>query len=183
MAKARAGLLLVVLLATACAAPDEDGGPLRPMPPHGYGPIVVEPGVAFSDGFEIVTLDGEQTAEITDIRLVDSSDELSLVDVLVAGAAREYGAIIQFEPQFPPADNPEFGPLTPARGAELQPNTDNPKGYELIFGLVVEDEGVFRRGGYEIDYTVAGEEFTRTYQAEIVICTPSFVGTDPACDS
>lgn len=172
---------VVVMCATSCTTNTAIGGPLRPAPAHGYGPAIVEPGVAFSDGFEILTVDGDDTAIITDIRLINSSEELTLVDVLLAGPERESGAIIQFEPQFPPATDPAFGRLIAAVGAELRPNSTNPMGYELIFGLVVDEEGVFRRGGYVVDYTVAGQQFSRSYEAEIIICTPAFVGVDPVC--
>lgn len=158
------------------------GGPLPTPDDHGYGGLHVAENEAFSDVFEILVNEGDDPVRITSVELVDTPRQLKLVGAMIGGERSENG---QLDPQFPPA-NPALGRLVPAEGAVLEPVKMQEAegafpGYVLAVGLEATEPGKWVRGGYRVNYEVAGRPYKLEVVAEITVCTDDFLEADGSC--
>ena len=174
-------LVIVSVMALLVGCVPRPESPMREVPDHGYGGIVVELGETFTDAFEHLTVSESESLTITNFELIDTPKEIELVEVLVAGGHRE--ANYQWEPTFPPAEY-DMGPLVPLIGAIMLPPGQQPgemPGYVLIMGLRVTEPGKWVRGGYRIEYVVDGHTYVNEVVAQITICTPAAVDENDEC--
>lgn len=162
----------VVLLLAGAAAIHLGGdarsadGPMHVPAPHG-GAVTLRPGAAFTDGFEVLSITGDEPATIDSVALVDS-EGFELLGAKIASPDRPLG-FIQFLRGWPPTGKIMRGThLTDAEGATITPTA---AGWELFVGIRVTGAGVLKRGGIRVDYSVAGERFTATFPAQLVVCT------------
>lgn len=157
-------------------------GPIPTVDDHGYGGVHVAVGKPFSDTMEVLQNEGEEPVRITSVEFIDTPRQLRLVEALV-GVGRTGNH--QSEPQWPP-QLPENGTLIPAEGAVLQPVTvqeaqgDYP-GYVLAMGVEATEPGKWVRGGYRVNYEVAGRPYKLEVVAQITICTDGFLEADGTC--
>ena len=154
-----------------------DGGPLRAPNPHGWS-TSNSVGDVFTDGMEVLHLEGNREAVIEDVRLV-GDDGLELVGAKVAGQDRAIG-FIQYNADFPPVNDPDLGDpvLIDAIGATVTPYSG---GWELLLGIKATKEGFLVREGVEIDYRVGGEEYTVFREAWLGVCTSPRYEVDGDC--
>jgi hypothetical protein len=164
-----AGGLLVVASCAAPAGEPSRGGPLDPFPPHGM--FIADPvGHRFTDGLEILLLQGSQPARIISVRSVGGSQALRHVGTMLAGPERDVDAI-QKTPGFPPRE-PELGVLHRADGSRILPEarTRDRLGYELLLGYEVVSSDVAVRRGIEVTYRVGSTTYERFLPARIIYC-------------
>jgi len=166
----------LVLAVTACGVPE--GTPrIVDSNPHGWI-VAVEPDDTFTDGYELLQLDGAGTVVITKVS-IDGDDGLTLVDALIAAPDGRRFAAVQYDPHFPPT-GPDFGDpddLVPAVGSEMAApqlptsSGDELFGYELILGLKAEGKGAYKRKAVVIDYKANGHRKSVRIPAELVVCS------------
>jgi len=178
-------LLLTLLLSTSLAAcsPEgvrTEGGPLREIPDHGYGGVTVSVGRTFTDGFDILSIEGPETVTIEKVELLDPSPGIELVSAELAGSARSVGGVFQFDASYPPSA-PGLGPLVDAAGAELTRASTGMLGYELVLGMRVAAEGRYTRHGYVVLYRANGVEYSRSVVAEVSVCTEHALDENGDC--
>ncbi len=144
-------------------------GPMHVPPAHG-GAVTLRTGAVFTDGFEILSVAGDEPATIDSVALVDNGG-FELLGAKVASPDRRTG-FVQFLHGWPPA-GPELKGTRPidAMGASITPSAAGEPGWELFVGIRVTGTGVLERTGIKVDYTVAGERFTATLPAQLVVCT------------
>ncbi len=162
-------LLLVTASCLLLGRGPEQGGPLDPFPPHGM--IITDPvGQRFTDGFEILSLEGSEPAKILSVTSVGGSKSLRHVGTLIAGPRRRIDAI-QKMPAFPPAA-PALGPLHPVRGHRVMPRaqTREELGYELLLGYEVIASELAIRRGIEVRYQVGSTTYEQFLPARILYC-------------
>lgn len=170
MAALSAGGILVLMASCAALSGEPTrGGPLDPFPPHGM--FIGDPvGRRFTDGLEVLLLQGSQPARIMSVRSVGGSQSLRHVGTMLAGPERELDAV-QKMPGFPPRE-PRLGVLDPAVGARILPEaqTRDGLGYELLVGYEVVSSEVAMRSGIEVTYRVSGQTYVQFLPARIVYC-------------
>jgi hypothetical protein len=172
----RAVTLLVLgtllLVTPSCLLFDQgpqQGGPLDPFPPHGM--IITDPvGQRFTDGFEILQLEGPRPARILLVTSVGGSNALRHVGTLIAGPGRRIDAV-QKVAGFPPAE-PGLGSLHRARGHRIVPEaqTRDELGYELLLGYEVIAPKLAIRRGIEVRYRIGSTTYQQFLPARILYC-------------
>lgn len=145
-------------------------GPMFTPPEHG---IVIpgQRGSVFTDGFEVLRLEGDEPAKIVSIRSVGGESTFKFLGALMAGPDRRDGAI-SYLPAFPPRDS-SLGPLVDAVGARIEPRveTRNGMGYELLIGYeVIDDTRVGYRAAVEVTYTVGDETYLWRSPGRMLFC-------------
>jgi hypothetical protein len=171
------GLLAAGLLLTGCTGSSNgagaaamDGGPLREPPEHAYV-VQGKEGKQFTDGFEVLYLNGDQAATIVSVRSMGGDDAFKFLGARLAGPDRKYAAL-QETPQFPPTD-PHLGPLIDAEGATVEPRSQTRQriGYELLLGYeIVDDSKLGKRDAVEVTYKVGGTTYRWTSSAGLIYC-------------
>lgn len=146
-------------------------------PLHGYTHTLAE-GSVFTDGFETLIVEGDETIVIDAVRMVGDQGLVQL-GAKIIGPDRRYGSV-QMAPGWPPRD-PDLAsyPSVDAVGARLEPG--HPAGYELLIGIRIAERGPVSRSGVEIDYSVGDERYTVTFPAEITMCTSTDQQVDGSC--
>lgn len=161
------GVLVAGSLAAACSPPDD--GPMRVLPEHATlarGPV----GTTFTDGFDVLHLEGDQPATILEVRS-HHGDGLEFLGAMVAGPDRRLAAWAQL-PGYPPSKR-RLGELVQAEGAVVDPlrRTRREIGYELLLGYrVVDDSAVSSRSSVEIVYRVGTKEYLWRSPSRLVYC-------------
>ncbi len=167
--------LLAGSLTGACSPPDD--GPMRVLNEHATlarGPV----GTTFTDGFDVLHLEGDQPATIVS---VDSrhGDGLEFLGAMLAGPDRKLAAWAQL-PGYPPS-KPQLGEIVEAEGAVIQPRsqTRGEIGYELLLGYrVVDDTALSSRSTVEIVYRVDDQEYLWRPPSRLVYCPQGRSGRD-----
>lgn len=175
----RGALLASLALLTGCTGSDgvgapgedaKDGGPLREPNRHAY--VVTGPeGKQFTDGFEVLYLNGAAPAEIVSVESVGGDSAFKFLGAQLAGPRRKYGAV-QETPGFPPTD-PALGPIVDAEGATVEPRAKTRQriGYELLLGYeVIDDSTLAQRTAVEVTYRVGGDTYKWTSPGVLVYC-------------
>jgi hypothetical protein len=150
-----------------------DDGPLRAAPEHG---MVAEgqQGTVFTDGLEILQLQGSQPATIVRVESVGGSETFRHLGTKLAGPDRRLAAEGYLE-GFPPQTR-SLGKLVEAEGAVIQPAEQTPggKGYELLIGYeIVDGAQVGYRTGVEVTYQVGEDLYSWRSPARLLYCPPS----------
>lgn len=149
-----------------------EDGPMHVPAAHG-GAVTLRTGAVFTDGFEILSVAGDKPATIESVSLVGNGG-LELLGAKVAPPDRRVG-FVQFLQGWPPIGPALRGTrLTDAVGASITPTAPGTAGWELFVGIRVTGAGVVKRDGIRVGYTVAGEHFTATFPARLVVCTSRF---------
>jgi hypothetical protein len=138
------------------------------LPEHGYVVEDARPGVVFTDGLEVLRLEGNASATIDAVE--PDGEGFATMGVLLAGPERTDGLVERFH-TFPPRAR-SLGPLRSAVGATLQPTeTLAPPGdYELLIGTRVTTDKVALRDGIWLRYHVGDREYAEHLRARIVFC-------------
>jgi hypothetical protein len=171
-----ASVLLVVALSPRNRPAD---GPVPAGPEHGFS-VTRPTGTVLTDGFEVLYVEGEAPAVISDVELVNA-EGFRLVGAMVAGADRKFDAV-QLVDRWPPvADELDGVELVDAIGATLSPTSENERGWELFLGIEVTGEGLLIRDGVRVDYEVDGHLFTVELPAQLVVCTDASVEVRKQC--
>ena len=160
------------LVACASGAPTNEvrtDGPIQAGPPHGFA-ISRPVGAEFTDGFEVLYVDGSVPAQIESVDFV-GAEGLELLGAYVVGEAREVAAV-QVLDAWPPSPA-SFGVehLDEAIGSTLAPASRTSRGTELLLGIRVVGPGVARRDALEVGYRVGDESFLVTIPAQLTVCT------------
>jgi hypothetical protein len=166
--RAVAAGLATVLVAAGCGGqPGIDRGPLSNTVAHGWA-TTMPVGSVFTDGLEVLHLDGHEPAVINSVTMV-GDEGIQLVGASLATPERDFGAFQQLK-DYPPT-NQKLGELIPAAGASITPFAQDKIGWELLLGIKVVDDGYHVRDGIVIEYTVAGEDYRVFDPAQLVVCT------------
>lgn len=174
-----------VLLAGCTGAPNADG-PLQVPDPHGMTTAAADVGQVFTDGFEMLVVEGDEPITIRDVSLVGADPQLELVDAVVAAEERTLN--FAYDPAFPPAEM-DLGPLSAAEGMVLYPRsqqrigTDGFTDYELLLGIRITEPGVWKRTGVRILYEVGDREYAWNSPAELIACTKDHSEDGVSCPS
>lgn len=164
---AAAAAVSVVLLA-GCGV---DGGPLSQPPEHGWA-TYASVGATFTDGLEVLYLEGDREAVIRNVELV-GNDGLELVGAHLAPPGRKLAAIQRID-GWPPLD-PDLPETRDAIDATITPTRTGDwkqeQGWNLLVGVRVTEAGYLIRDGIRITYEVGGREYERELPAELVVCT------------
>jgi hypothetical protein len=162
-------------LFAGCGGPG-DGPVAEPPAPHG-STYTLPQGTVFTDGLEVVFLEGENPAVIDSVEL--KGEGLELIGLSLATPDRP-GGVIRRMKGYPPRD-PELPPevIVPATGATIEPGKDN--AYEILLGLKVTGQGHLINEGFWLNYTVDGKEFRDWYAYEIAVCTDKSLETQGHC--
>lgn len=170
-----AGLVIAGAVAWQRSHRVRTNGPLADSNPHAYF-IHDTRGTVFSDGFESLSVEGDEPVTIESVRSVGGGSALRFLGARIAGPARRYTAVQTF-PVFPP-ERESLGPLADAVGAVLQPEASGGrKGYELIIGYEVISDSYGARDGIEVAYRVGDERYREFISAGLVVCGE--LGGDP----
>lgn len=174
-----AGVFLALMgaaaaVATGCgsdslAGPSTDG-PMEVVGDHGIV-VVDERGTVFTDGLEVLRLEGTEPATIVSVNSVGGEDTFRYLGALVAGPDRRDGAVSYLR-RFPPKDR-ALGELVEAVGAQIHPRsqTRHEKGYELLLGYeVTDDSQVGYRTAVEVVYRVGDKEYLWRSPGRILFC-------------
>jgi hypothetical protein len=165
LASAAATLALLLVGCTGHPGP----GPIQATNAHAWA--TTEPvGVTFTDGLEVLVLDGAQDAVIDSVELV-GDPELELVGAMVAGRDRGESGAIQIIHTWPPRGrglNPDS--LVPAEGATITPLPGN-QGWELFLGIRPTEEGRWVRNGVRVTYTIGERRYSEYLPAGLIVCT------------
>jgi hypothetical protein len=166
-----AGLLGAVAALVLAGCSDSKGtssGPLHVFARHGYV-VPAEAGRVFTDGFDVVRLNGGQPARVLKVESVGGTDVLDFMGAQIVGPKRKYGATQIFN-EYPPQDR-SLGEIVPAVGAVLQPRAETGiEGYELLLGYRIRAGALGARTGIRITYEVNGKTFETTIEAAIITC-------------
>jgi hypothetical protein len=125
-------------------------------------------GHRFTDGLEILLLQGSRPARIISVRSIGGSQSLGHVGTMLAGPARDLDAI-QKAPGFPPRV-PRLGGLHRAVGSWILPEaqTRDRLGYELLLGYEIVSPELAVRRGIEVTYRVGNTTYGRFLPARII---------------
>jgi len=163
-----AAAVAVAIVASGCAdRPLFDSEPLSNANPHGWA-TTMPVGSVFTDGFEVLHLDGHEPAVIKSVTMVGDPG-IELVGASLATTERDIGAIQQLK-GYPPS-NPHIPRIIPAAGASITPFAQDEIGWELLLGVKIVDEGYLVRDGIIIEYSVGGEDRRAFDPAQLVVCT------------
>jgi hypothetical protein len=178
-ARSAAAGVAAALVAAGCAGqPLVDPGPLSNTVAHGWE-TTMPVGSVFTDGLEVLHLDGHQPAVINSVTMVGDKG-IQLVGASLATPERDFGAFQQLK-DYPPT-NRRLGDLIPAEGASITPFAQDKIGWELLLGIKVVDDGYHVRDGIIIEYTVAGHDYRVFDPAQLVVCTSEeFYGGHRRC--
>jgi hypothetical protein len=141
---------------------------LRGLSEHGYV-VPARAGRVFTDGFDVVRLQGSQNARILKVESIGGTDVLEFLGARLAGPGRRSGAT-QILSGFPPHDRP-LGDVSAAENAVVEPQSRTGiKGYELLLGYRIRGQDVGARTGIRITYEVAGRTYETTVEAGLITC-------------
>lgn len=183
----RAGALIALVaiaggMVWLLAPGGSDAPSILERPEHGWI-VAVDPGAVFTDGLELLSLEGEGDVTIRAIRFTGDR-EVELAGALLAPPDVRKYAWVQYDPSFPPTD-PDFGRVAEFSDAigyrmvapsAASPEGDEFYGYQLVLGIKVpEAVGEYRREAIVIDYVASGRSKSITLPAELTVC----VGMDP----
>lgn len=151
------------------ASPDTHG-PMRAPVEHGSlakGTV----GTRFTDGFEVLQLQGDAPATIVSVRSVSGEHAMRFLGAKIAGPTRKYAAWSRL-PGYPPSEK-ALGPLTDAEGASIRARdqTQQRMGYELLLGYeIVADDQIAARTEVQVTYQVGDRTYLWTSPAALVYC-------------
>lgn len=141
-------------------------GPMGVPNQHGYA-LSLPVGAEFTDGMELLRLDGGRDAVIEDVQLV-GADGLELLGAKVTPPPRGLAAISTFR-SWPPRhrllDETKF---VDAIGATVPARTSRP--WELLIGLRVTRAGHAIRRAVAVTYRVGDERHRVEFPAKIKVC-------------
>ena len=167
--------LAAVAALTGCASESgalgrgerEAGGPIGTTNQHVWTKKV-DVGEAFTDGTEVLVVQGKEPAVLDGVHLVGAQG-IDLLGVRLVKPGRSWGSIMSMP--WPPRD-PDLDEslVIPAEGATLEPQRDG-TGYELLLGLKAQERGYFVRQGIRVDYTVNGKKYSRFLPAVLSVCS------------
>ena len=168
-----ATLLLVVLVAAVAALPDAGTAPQGPLmlpTPHGWLLEDARVGHQFTDGLELLDVQGTAPITVTDVRSIGGGNGLELIGLRVAGDARK-SLTHQYTPRFPPRGG-RFGPLREVLDESL-PSSPGPQhgSWQLLLGYEVTRPGIWERTALEIDYVTDGRSYTARFPSALLVCT------------
>jgi len=144
----------------------------------------VDVGQVFTDGLEMLVVEGDEPITIREVSLTGADPQLELVDAKVAGEERTLN--FAYDPAFPPAEM-DLGPLSPAEGMVLAPRSQQRTGkdgftdYELLLGIRVTEPGVWKRTGVRILYDVGDRRYVWNSPAELITCTKDYSEDGESC--
>jgi predicted small lipoprotein YifL len=172
--------VLAAALATfalaGCGADAEAGGPLVAPPRHGWS--TTQPvGEPFTDGLEVLYLDGQAEAELRSVSLV-GAEQIELVGARVAPPSRRVASIQKTA--WPPTAR-ALGQVAEAEGAVLTPRAQDERGWLLLLGMRVTEPGYHVRRAVRVAYEVDGEKHVRELEAELAVCTSPELEVGGAC--
>jgi hypothetical protein len=160
----------LAIVASGCTdRPPFDSEPLSNANPHGWA-TTMPVGSVFTDGFEVLHLDGHEPAVIKSVTMVGDPG-IELVGASIATTERDIGSIQQLK-GYPPS-NPHIPRIIPAAGASITPFAQDEIGWELLLGIKIVDDGYLVRDGIIIEYSVGGEDRRAFDPAQLVVCTSS----------
>ena len=146
----------------------ETDGPLHVFPEHGYV-VKAREGRIFTDGFDVVRVDGDAAITIKSVNSVGGEDTLGYLGARIAGPHREVGAT-QVMRGFPPSA-PSLGRVVPAVGATLKPRSQSGViGYELLLGYKITDNTLGGRATIKVVYESDGRTYESVIHARLVTC-------------
>ena len=151
---------------------------MREMPAHGTlarGPV----GTRFTDGFDVLFLDGDAPAEIVSVSSVGGDEGLRFLGAMIAGPERRLAGWSQL-PGYPPTEPGLRQPIG-ADGATVEPVSQTRKGmgYELLLGYEVIDEGALTaRTAVEVVYRVDGKDYLWRSESQLVYCPEAMTGDE-----
>lgn len=173
---ALAALIIALVLAGALSwwrlTGDADGlsrGPMVIPLEHGYS-VSMPNGSTFTDGFEILRLEGDQPAVIEAVE-IDGDEALELVGVKLAPPPRENAAVQLMEGWPPIHDALDESTFVDAVGATIQPKSSDPMGYELLIGMKVNGEGFLVRDSVIVTYRIGEIRHQVIFPAVVAVCT------------
>ncbi len=144
--------------------------------------IVREPvGAEFTDGFEVLVVEGDEPAIIRRVVSVGDDGVLEPLGALVAGPDRRYGAV-QLIRGYPPAQA-RLGTVEDAVGFEVLPRSETRKemAFELLVGYRAVKDEIGVREDIRVEYEVDGQLFSRSLGAGMLYCPPRF--SDDECSA
>jgi hypothetical protein len=167
-------VILAAVLLVGCSEQVRDAkspvqpGPLEKGHQHAWATKAAV-GKTFTDGMEVLTFRGQQSAVIKNVEFVGDAG-LKLIGVKLAGPDRSIGAI-QYIDAWPPRDPQlKVSSVMPAFGQELKPKGQG--SYELLLGIEVTQKGYLVRKGIKVEYTTAdGKEYTQFIPAVLAVCS------------
>ena len=156
-------------LLTGCEFVERTDGPIDGVSGHGYS-FSHSAGEAFTDGFEVLDVEGDEPATVESVELLGSRG-FDLLGAMFVGPGREIGAI-QLLFHWPPVPQ-DFGgaEIIEAEGATLSTESENSWGWELLVGMSAAREGRVTRDGVAVSYTVGGVRYRAELRGEIIVCS------------
>lgn len=148
----------------------ERGGPM--VVNNRQGSALTRPlGSKFTEGVQVLFLEGKDAATITSVDLVGDPG-IKLLGALVLPPPRALGAF-QFLDQWPPEqmDGVDFSTVVPAVGARVGTQAETDEGWELLLGIGVDQEGYLSRRQIRVGYVVDGIDYYVDLPTELAICT------------
>ncbi len=169
-----AGVLASAL--AGCGTDPDPGGPLVAPPEHGWS--TTQPvGEPFTDGLEVLYLEGGADATIRSVSLT-GAEEIELLGARLASPDRDVASIQKTA--WPPTAR-SLRPMIDAEGATLTPRAEDPRGWLLLLGMRVTEPGYHVREGVRVTYEVDGQEHVRELDAELGVCTSPDLEVDGSC--
>ena len=180
MKTSRSWFWLAMLTAAVMVTAGCTGGLGRlgePKPPSGGGPLVqpephrwhatVKVGTPFTDGREVLYLNGDHRATILYVR-VSGDPTLTAEPALLVGPGRARSRIQRLP--WPVPTDQVAQPVEPAEGTTITTQKRDPRGWELLVRITAGAPGHHVRDGLRIGYLVDGKTFEQYFPARIDVC-------------
>jgi hypothetical protein len=144
-----------------------EGGPLE-------NPEVTEvsfsqhPGDTIGYGVPVAWNVGDEPVVIDQVRLIDATPGIDVVEIHAAGPKREALSLSNSE-GWPSKD---FTDLHPVAGYTVQPRStpEGDRGVEFVFALRFPELGGYEHGGVEVQYTADGNEYVMQIKTSLRVC-------------